>query len=271
MSFVTFSVKGRLSLCEFISDGWLILRLWRREFLSIYSNRVLLFSTAPRYVLQVAFYSLLGRLVAGDDGLGYAFVGAVCATTTLSTVLGTTDVLDIDKRGGTLYRLRLGVRSVGTIACWRALVYAVEGFVGALVAALVVGPILGLGPLATNMLPLVPILMVIVFSGTALGIFAAVVATGKRVVVVSNLLSYLIYLTSGAVVSTGQAPVIGMVGTVLPVTHGLAAMRAALAHRPFVGELGLEFVVGVAWLLIALIVLLGLSEMSRRQPIDDYA
>lgn len=247
-----------------------ILQLWWREYRSTYTTRVLLLSTGPRFVLQVTFYALLGRVVAGPEGLSYAFVGAVCCIPTLSTIVGTPDVLETDKYSGTLYRLRLGDPGLTVVAFCRAPLFAIEGLLGATAAIVVAGPVLGLGELALHLIALLPLLAVIVASTTALGLVTAALTTGRRTMLISNLLCYLIFLTSGAIVSTGSIPLLAAVGGVLPVTHGLAAVREALAGESFAANLALEAVVGVCWLVVAIGALAIQDHRSRREPIDEY-
>jgi ABC-2 type transport system permease protein len=83
--------------------------------------------------------------------------------------------------------------------------------------------------------------------------------------------SFGVLLAGGVFLPPGRVPVLDAVGTVLPVRHGLIAVRAGLDGRPFVGELAAEALVGVGWGLVAFAVTVVQARRARRLGIDDFA
>jgi hypothetical protein len=94
-------------------------------------------------------------------------------------------------------------------------------------------------------------------------------ATGQAAMVPA--VSFGILLASGVFLPPGRAPVIDLVGTVLPVRHGLVAVRAGLDGCPYVVELVAEALVGIGWALVAFAVTVVQTRRARRHGIDDFA
>jgi hypothetical protein len=65
-------------------------------------------------------------------------------------------------------------------------------------------------------------------------------AVGRRAdVLATNAVSFGILLAGGVFLPTGRVPLIDALGSILPVHHGLLAVRAGLAGRPWSEELAL--------------------------------
>lgn len=242
-----------------------------REYGAVYSRRVLLSSVLPRAVLQVLFLALLGRVGWGEAGERFAFVGAVGYVVVTATVVRLPDVLVLDKDEGTFFRLRTGVLPPVVVALCRSWVYLAEAAASVAVSLAIAGPVLGLGRLALDLLPLLPLFAVGALSCLAFGLAGATLAVGRRAdVLVGNALAYLL-LVCAAVVAPVRVGWIDALGQLLPLRHVLAAVRGALDGGAVAGPVLAEVAVGTAWLAVAVLAMTVQDRRSRRWGIDDFS
>jgi ABC-2 type transport system permease protein len=209
----------------------------------------------PRAILQTVFVVLLCQFVGGPQLRNYASLGAVALTLLLSTTVGIAEVPTADKASGTFWRVRTGVLGPFTVFVLRSWPYPVVGFVTAVVTLAVVAPVAGIAWLGAPLVPLLLCLALLALTTSAIGLAGAAFAVGRRAdVLVGNLLAYVTMLSSAALVPPGQIPSVDLLGSILPMRHGLAAIRASQAQEPFAAQLGTEVVVGAGWLAVAWIV-----------------
>ena len=226
----------------------------------------------PRAVLQAAFVMLLCQFVGGTQLRQYASVGAVALTLTLSTTAGIVDVPATDKGLGTFWRIRTGKLAPFTVFVLRSWPYPVVGFAMTVVTLVVVAPAFGIAWLGPQLLPLLLCLALLALTTSAIGLAGAAFAVGRRAdVLVGNLLTYLTMLSSAALVPPGRIRWVDLLGSILPMRHGLAAIRASQAHEPFAGQLGAEVVVGAGWLAVAWILVRIQVHRARTSGHDDFS
>jgi hypothetical protein len=243
----------------------------RREFLANNPLRVSAITLLPRAMLQTVFVVLLADLAGGRELERYAIVGATALTITLSTVVGIADVPSNDKSSGTFWRIRSGRLAPFTVFVLRSWPYPVIGFGTSLATLLVVAP---LDPRATiGQLPvLLPYFALLAMTTSATGLAGAAFAVGRRAdVLVGNVLAYLTMLGSGAVIPPGRSTWVDVLGSFLPMRHGLAAVRASQAGRSSAGQLAVEVAVGVGWFVIAWALVTLQVRRARSTGDDDYA
>jgi ABC-type polysaccharide/polyol phosphate export permease len=243
---------------ETIRNGWLLYRADE-------PLRVQLTTTVPRVVLQVVFYTLLARTVLGAAGAAYAFVGCVAYAACMWTVVAVCDVPMNDSWSDSYYRLQTGVLGPATVYVCRALPYLVSGMVSSLLVLAIDGPVLGLTRQSLDLVPLLPLYALTAASSTALGLAVAALAVGRSAdVLFGNLAAYLILALAGIVTPVPRAAHwLTYLADLLPVDHGVTAIRAVLADRPWTGEAALEALVGAAWLLCAVLVLRHRDRKTR--------
>jgi ABC-2 family transporter len=254
--------------------AWLLLetaRMGCREYLAMNPPGVVAAAVAPRFLLQVLFFTVLGGVIAGAGHRQYAFVGGLALAVCTTNILYVSQVPVADKESATFWRIRTGPLHPATVFVSRALPYPLVGF-GLLVASgALVASVAGLMSLAVDLLPLLWVYLVMSFTATAAGLAAAGFAIGKRVeVLASNLLAYLVMLCSGAFLPPGRLAVVDVVGSVLPARHGLAAIHAARAGRPWLWQVAAEAAVGVAWLGLSVLIVAIQVRRARRHGHDDF-
>jgi ABC-2 type transport system permease protein len=226
----------------------------------------------PRAILQTVFLVLLCQFVGGAPLRHYASIGAVVLTLMLSSTAGIVDVPATDKGSGTFWRIRTGVLGPFTVFVLRSWPYPVVGFGTAVVTLAVVGPAAGIVWLGPPLVPLLLCLALLALTTSAIGLAGAAFAVGRRAdVLVGNLLAYLTMLSSAALVPPGQVRWVDMLGSVLPMRHGLAAIRASQAHQPFAAQLGAEIVVGAGWLAVAWILVRIQVHRAHVHGHDDFS
>lgn len=247
------------------------LRISARSYFTIYSPSVLALAVLPRVLLQVAFISYLAYYAGGDAGRTFAFIGASCHIMTMATVSKGADAILDERILGTLFRVRLGVLTVpGTIAA-RWLIYAAEGTCASLAAILVLSVPMGGTDLLLRLLAAFPLVILLALTTSAFGLAVGSFALSYRAdVLIVNLAMYALLLFCGVAAPTTAFAVGGVDLTRgLPLTNGLLAVRDAVAGRSWVGHAALEVVVGAAWVLVAVLLLMRQDRRGRKLGTDD--
>jgi ABC-2 type transport system permease protein len=234
--------------------------------------RVTSLTLLPRAILQTVFIVLLCELAGGPDLRHYALIGTVALTITLSTMVAIADVPSLDKWSGTFWRIRIGRLGPFTVFLLRSWPYPVAGLCTGVVTLFVVAPFEDRDLLGPRLLPALLCFALLAVTTSAAGLAGAAFAVGRRAdVLVGNLLAYLTMLGCGGVVPPGRVGWIDVVGAVLPMRHGLAAIRALPAVRPFVGHLCAEAAVGALWFALAWALIRVQAHRARSNGSDDYA
>jgi hypothetical protein len=250
----------------------LTLQIGAREHRAANPWRISLTTIWPRALLMCLFFTMLGRVIAGDVGQSYTFVGAVAIVLTLFTVSEICDVPMRDRWSAAFYRLRAGVLSVPLTYWLRVWPLVAEASAVAALCILLVGAVTGQLGLASQLLALLPVYALMVLSSAAAGLAAASVALFGRAgndVIVGNVGMYLIIVTSSALIPPGRVPLIDVVGSVLPMRHGILAIHAHLAGEPWLGLLLTEVAVGVGWAVLATVSYLLMTARVRHTDHDD--
>jgi len=249
-----------------------MLRLGWREYFAANPPALVLSATAPRLVLQTLFFTVLGSVVAGPGQRQFAFVGGLALALAGTNAVNVSNVPVTDKCYATFWRIRSGRVRPAVVFFARAAPYPLIGLGLLVLDAALVGPLVGLPGLTLRLAPLVGLYALISVTTTAAGLASASLSIGRHAdILVTNLLAYLIILCSGGFLPPGRVGWIDDLGKVLPVSHGLAAVRAALAGRPWAGQAGLEVLVGLGWMLLAAAAITAQASRARRLGHDDYS
>jgi ABC-2 type transport system permease protein len=242
-----------------------------RDFRAVYPTRIYLFTALPRAVLQTAFFALVGYYGGGRHGREFAFVGACTQVIVLATVVRAPDIVVDDRIMGTMHRLRLGIVSLPALFAARWVVYVAAGIVDALVALVIVGPLVGEAELVPRLLMAAPLFVLIAATTSALGLVVAAVSLTERAdVLLTNFASYGMLVFCGVIAPTSVLGGVGeQVVRALPLTNGLRAVRAVVAGEPWAGDAALELAVGAGWALAAVVVIRLQAERARRLGSDE--
>jgi len=247
-----------------VRHGW-------REHNVTYPPIAVFFATLPKGVLQIVFFTILGGVVAGPDHREYAFIGGLALALTTTNVVTVISVPFADKYFSTFWRVRSGELPAVAALYARALPYLGVALGLFVVEGGIAAAILGFGGLALRLLPWLWIFVIMACGYAMLGIAAATATIAKRAdAIAPNVLGYLTILCSGAFLPPGQVAWVDAIGSVLPVRHGLAAVHAALAGRPWLNEALLELTICLASAVLGLLAVMMQTRRATRLGHDDF-
>lgn len=228
-----------------------------------------------RIIMQVIFFALIGTLLGSREAVVYLFIGqAVMATVTecFMAIPSTT----WERRAGTLALLIAAPGPLWPVFVGRSLQWLPSGVATGTIVLLAVGPFFGVTWSPWAALLLVPALAVVAASMYAVALaLSAVVLRGPRWRnVVSNVSSLVVMLLSGATVPVTMWPSwLQAIGQVLPVTHALEAIRL-LQEQGVVGAawplLGLALLLGLGWFVLAAAAFTLFGKAGRRAGTIDF-
>ena len=228
-----------------------------------------------RVIMQVIFYSLLGRLIGSREQVHFLVVGnavMLCATTVVFVVQSTT----WERFAGTIPLLIAAPASPLVVFFGRSVQWIPDALATSLAALLVVGPLFGLPLPWPRALAVVPLLLLVTLATYMLGaVFGSLVLryTGARNLV-SNIVAAVMMAVCGVNVPVGTFPGwVDSLAAVLPLTHGLQAVRGVLGTAPagrIVTDAALEVAVGVGWFVVAAASFRWFAEGGRRDGSIDF-
>jgi ABC-2 type transport system permease protein len=244
--------------------GW---RLFHRE----NPIRLLVFSVYLAEVCTGLFYVLLGAYVSGAPRTDFYLVGAAVLGMTFMAVGATTDIPLTDKWQGTYWRLSRSGRSPYGLFLARTVPTIVHAVASSIVTVYVVGAATGHLDTALRMLSALPLLVVLAVLTTFVGLAVVAPAIGTRYDVLTyNLVLTVITVFSGALVPPGSSPVVDTVGQVVPLRHGLAAVRGLLDGKPWLGELGHEAALAAVWVVLGSLLYRWMDARGRRTGVAAF-
>jgi ABC-2 type transport system permease protein len=228
-----------------------------------------------RVLFQVVFFALIGRLLGSEGQLQFLLVGnavMLAAIGSLFAVAGTT----WERRAGTLPLLVAAPSSPLVVFAGRSAWALTDGFVSSVAAFFVAAPLFGLDLPWPRTLLVVPLTALVAASSYALGMFL-----GGLVLRAMSMRNVTANLTWGTIMAIGgvNVPVdyypapVQWLAQMLPLTHGLQAIRELLAGESFrslIPDAGLEVLVGLGWLTLALITFNRLAEGGRRDGSIEF-
>ncbi|KPH97298.1 ABC-2 type transporter [Actinobacteria bacterium OK074] len=239
-----------------------------REYLVEYPPLILVATVLPRALLQTAFLVLLGHAAGGQTSAVAAAIGASAYAMVNATALKGPDVLINERVQGTLHRLRTTDLPVAGLVAARWLAYTAEGLLSSLLAMPVAVLLTSDPGLIPRLLAAFPLYLLMALTTSCFGFAVAVVAVGRRAdVFLTNLGAYLILAFAGVLTpQPGGLP--GLVGAVLPLTHGVAALRAWTDGGNPLPYAAAEALTGLGWALLALAGITWQARRARRSGSD---
>lgn len=246
------------------------------DFTTIYTWRTWTFGWLVRVLAQVVFFALVGVLLGDAERVRYLVVGSavmIAAMEGMQVVASTT----WERRAGTLPLLVASPYSPALVFVGRSVHWLASGLATSSIAFFTVTTLFGVDLPWPRVLAVVPLIAVIGLAAYLFGSFLG--ALVLQAMAARNVVSNVAYMTlmaiSGVVVPVEfWPPWVQWVASVLPVTHGLGAVRGLLAGAPAAavarGAL-LELAVGLAWLVLALVAFRRLVERGRRDGSIEFA
>jgi ABC-2 type transport system permease protein len=224
------------------------------ELRAAYTVRTWVLGWLLRMVAQVTFFALVGKMIGTPEAVRYLAVGNAVVLACLESVIVVFSVND-EREQRTLPLLVASPAGHVPVFLARGMHWVVTGMVSATVALIAVPALLGAPLPAGRLAASLPILWLVSIAsygyGCALG--SIVLRSPQTDWLVLNV-GYLVVMTLAGV----NVPVsfwpgwLSWLAQLLPVTHGLAAIRAVLSGAgPVLPNVLLEVVVGAGWLAVA--------------------
>lgn len=241
---------------------------------SIYTLRTWLAGWMTRVIAQVVFFALLGELVGDPDVTRFVVVGNLVMLAMMPTIMGAV-VITWDRMKGVLPHIVATPSSATAALVGRLAFPAAEGVATTVLATPVVLLIFDV-PLAWRDVPAVFGLLVLIVASAAglASLLGAVLLHRTRWRNLgSNVTVFTMMVCCGVNVPLEATPdALAAVGRVLPMTHGLLAIRAvvtdtATAVGPLVAR---ELITGAVWFAASLPLFDYLIRHGRRTGTLDH-
>lgn len=223
-------------------------------------------------LVRMLLYVLIGRIVAGPEGMTYAFVGVVVLVVVSAAVAEISDLPVYDTVFGTYPKVRCAIVPPVWQFAARALPLIAIALLLSAGVAVAVGPAAGLWPLVPDLLIRLPLLVPGILSAMALGLTAIAPAIGTWAANATyNVAAAVLTVGTGAVFPVTSSTGLSYVSQVLPLTHTIAGVRASLAGVSPWPHLGNEVLVGMGWMVMAVLVYTWQDRRARKRGVGALA
>lgn len=239
------------------------------DYRAMYTPATWLFGMFWRWLAQVTFWALVGRLVGGTGAVQFLLVGnatLLAATAAMLTVASTT----WERRAGTLPLVVASPTSPILVFVGRSAQWIPDAVVAATGTLMIVGRLFDLRIGTGQMALIFPLLGL-----TAVGTYGLALFLGALVVpfmharnLVANLTNAALMGLSGVNIPLDELPGwVRPVARAIPLTWGLEAVRGVLQEkrpRAIAGDVAMLLVAGAVWFVLAVIAFSRLIDRSRR-------
>lgn len=260
-----------------------ILRVLRYAFLSglqdyttIFTLKTWLAGWYVRVLAQVSFFALIGKLLASDERTQFLLVGNAILLVAAGTMFAIASTA-WERYAGTLPLLVASPTSSVVVFLGRSTFWIPDALASGLGTFFVAAAIFDVPMPWPNVLLVVPLAVLVAASTYCFGIFLAgiVVRNPNLRNVVANVSVWTIAAIGGVNVPLDYDPdPLRWLAEVLPLTHGLRAIRGILGDEP-TGTIVLHAVVeaalGCAYFVLAILTFDRLAESGRRDGTIELA
>lgn len=247
-----------------------------RDYAAIYTWKSWLGGWLLRVLCQVAFFALIGRLLLGSDELAwFLLVGNAVMVAAMEGVWALNLVL-WERNLGTLPLLVASPSSATFVYVSRGAYLIIDGTISALAALLIIGFSFGMPFPWPEALLVLPLTLLVAVSAYLFGTFLGGIVLRVRIIsnLVINVATVLLMALCGVNIALDSYPdYVRYVTEVLPVTHGLSAMRGALEGdlSQVLSNAALELAVAGLWLVLCLLTFGRFVERGRRDGSIEFA
>lgn len=228
-----------------------------------------------RVIAQVVFFALIGLLVGSLGLLHFILVGNAVLLATMSVNM-TTATTTWERRAGTMPLLVAAPVSHVTVFLARSFQRVADGAATAVAGFFCSAWIFALPLPWPRVLWVIPLIVVVALTSYLFALFlgALVLRAMDARNVVSNVFTLVMMAVCGVNVPVDVLPGGAQaLAAVFPLTHGLRAVRELLAGGPgtaILADVGLAFVVGLAWLTVAIPTFWWFAERGRRDGTIEF-
>ncbi|MFI1767335.1 ABC transporter permease [Streptomyces sp. NPDC020800] len=252
-------------------------RVGARDYSTIFTWKTWLGAWFVRVLAQVAFFALVGRMLGSAERTQYLLVGNAVL---LAGMVGmwAVNMVAWERSTGTLPLLAASPTHPAVVLASRGSYLVADATLSAAGALTVAGLLFGV-PLPWARLPLaLPVLVLVAGSAFCFATFAGGLLLGFRSAqpIVTNVAVVTLMALCGVDVPVDVYPApVRWVSSVLPVTHGLRAIRLILgpapAWEPILVQAAWEALVGAGWLAVCLLSFHAIVRRGRRRGTLDHS
>lgn len=224
---------------------------------------------------SIVFFTLLGRLVGSPSTLRFLLIGNVVVVAARSIFLAVPSTV-WERYAGTLPLLVAAPASPVLVFLGRSVEWMVDGLVSSVVSLLILAPLFGVElpwPAVLGFLPLMMLTCLSVYMmATFFGSLALRLTDGRNLIGVGMSTSLMLFC--GVNVAVDVLPGwLQPVSNVIPLTHGLLAVRALLdgsGGPEVIRQAGLEALVGLCWAVVAISSFRYFAEGGRKDGSIEF-
>lgn len=246
------------------------------DYRGIYTWRTWLLGWYLRVVSQVAFFALIGELLGSRARTHELLVGMATLLAAVTSFIAVASTA-WERWSGTLPLLVASPSRPVVVFAGRSVTFIGDAMLTSLGSFFAAAAIFGLPLPWPEVLLIVPLMLLVALSSYMLALFLGglVLRAMSTRNVVSNLATGTMMAIGGVVVPVSYYPQpVQWLAQVLPLTHGLQAIRDTLAgagSATILSNVALEALVGLGWLAAALLTFNQLAESGRRDGSIEFA
>lgn len=236
--------------------------------------RLYITTALPRLLTQILFFSLLGEYLGGKSLLLYALVGNAVVSMATPAMVEVAQDLARTLRSGTLPLLVSSPTNVlWPIGTWGS-GQLLMGLSNSIIGLFILAPLVGVS-LKPSALLAIPVLMLTLFSLYGLGlVLGALCLKVRGAVLISNSVVFILYSLAGVNFPISALPPwLQSVSWVLPLSHGLLAIRA-LVEGTNISTIPIQLIqeagIGIIYWFLGLVLFLWQIQEGRRNGNLDF-
>lgn len=245
------------------------------EFAAMFTPAMWVLGWLTRVFAQVTFFALIGKMLGSQEQVHFLLVGNAVLIAVMQAML-TASSTTAERRLGTLPLLVAAPASHVTVFLGRSLHWLASGVVSAAAALVVLAPLFGVALPWPRVLWFAPLTLLVAATTYVFATFLGSLLLHMLAIrgVITHLAWLLLTAVCGVMVPVAFWPLwIQRVAGILPLTHGLSAIRALLNGAPLdtlIPLVAAEAGVGIGWLLLAMISFHHFVEAGRRNGSLEY-
>lgn len=181
-------------------------------------------------LLEMTFFSFLGKFAAGEEGMRYAAFGNAIMAMGVNTVMGVVTAVGVERRFGTLSSLFLTPANRLRVFIGRAVFHIIDGLFGVIIGLTYATLFFGINFGAANLGALVFIIVFTSIVSVGYGLLLGGYSLFSRDVgMVMNTAFFILLLLCGVNFPVTELPIwLQPLSYVIPLTYGIMAARQAL-------------------------------------------
>lgn len=210
----------------------------------------------PRILLQSLFFVFLAKAAGGDALARFALIGNGIQIAVFMAMLSMEEVIESEKWNDTFQYLIAAPTSWFPSMLGKSASYYGDAIMASTVTFAVLIPLLHISIPFMNLLRAVPVILLIIATASALGWMIGAFSLPIRYgYMICNWFAYVMIILCGVNIPlTAMPPAVQVVGSLLPVTNGLLAVRAIIDGATYSSVLlliGKELLIGIVFAALA--------------------